>query len=159
MTAETKRPSWDETWLAMALVMSRRSRCSRAEVGAVIVAPDQTVISASYNGAPRNWPHDGPCIEWCPRAQGKSLEPGYSDCPAAHAEANAIARADFSRMDGSTIYISTSPCYGCAKLLANSGITRVVFVNEPGRDYRGIDKTIAFLLDCGIKVETVDAPS
>lgn len=150
------RPSWDETWLECAHVMSRRSRCSRAKVGAVIVADDQTVVSASYNGPPRNFEAEGPCTNWCPRARGDSEpSPTYDDCPSAHAEANAIARADFSRMKGATIYVSTSCCKGCAKLLANSGIKRVVFQSEEGRDYRNPQETIDFLRECGIEVSEV----
>lgn len=153
----TYRPTWDETWLECAHVMSLRSRCDRAQVGAVVVADDQTVVSMSYNGPPRDFPTtSGTCKEWCPRAQNKhEPSPTYDDCPAVHAEANAIARADFSRMKGSTIYVSTSCCKGCAKMLANAGIVRVVFRNESGRDYRQPQETIRFLESCGIEVVTV----
>jgi dCMP deaminase len=151
------RPSWDETWLAVADVIARRSRCTRAQVGAVIVAEDQTVISASYNGPPRHFPtSDSDCSDWCPRAQGLTdPSPTYDDCPSVHAEANAIARADYSRMQGSTIYVSTSCCKGCAKLLANSGIKRLVYRHEPGREYRNPQATADFLRACGIEVDEV----
>lgn len=148
------RQTWDETWLEFAKVMSHRSRCTRSTVGAVIVAADQTVISASYNGPPRGFPGEGPCTNWCPRSRGDGPpSPMYDDCPSAHAEANAIARADFSRMQGATVYVSTSCCKGCAKLVANSGIVRVVFVDEAGREYRHVDETVSFLRDCGIQVD------
>lgn len=152
-----QRPSWDQTWLQCSHVMAKRSRCSRAQVGAVIVAEDQTVISMSYNGPPRDYPTtDGDCSNWCPRAQGTAEpSPTYDDCPAVHAEANAIARADFSRMRGATIYVSTSCCKGCAKLLANAGIKRVVFQHEDGREYRKPQETIDFLRACGIEVSEV----
>lgn len=147
------RPTWDETWLACADIMSRRSRCTRSKVGAVIVASDQTVISQSYNGPPRGFMASGPCTNWCPRSRGDTdPSPTYDDCPSAHAEANAIARADFSRMQGSTLYVSTSCCKGCAKLIANSGIARVVYRHEDGRDYRNPDATVAFLRECGLEV-------
>ncbi len=150
------RPTWDETWLECAHVMSRRSRCSRAQVGAVIVAEDQTVVSASYNGPPSGLDVDGDCSNWCPRAmRGRDLSPTYDDCPAAHAESNAIARADFSRMRGATCYVSTSCCKGCAKMLANAGIARVVFMHEDGRDYRNPEETEKFLEACGIDVVKV----
>lgn len=155
--SEPERPSWDKTWLECAHVMARRSRCSRAQVGAVVVAEDQTVISMSYNGPPRDFPTTpGDCSEWCPRSMGTDdPSPTYDDCPAVHAEANAIARADFSRMKGSTIYVSTSCCKGCAKLLANSGVKRVVFQHEDGREYRNPQATIDFLRECGIEVDEV----
>jgi dCMP deaminase len=151
------RLTWDQTWLEFAEVMSKRSRCTRSMVGAVVVAKDQTVVSTGYNGPPRGFPGEGSCKNWCPRSRGDSPpSPTYDDCPAAHAEANAIARADYSRMQGATIYISTSPCRGCAKLLANSGIIRVVYVHESGREYRHVDETEAFLRHCGIKVTRWD---
>lgn len=151
-----ERPSWDEIWLEQACVMAKRSRCDRAQVGAVIVAHDQTVISTSYNGAPRGLPVEGTCTNWCPRARGEGTpSPTYDDCHAAHAEANAIARADYSRMQGSTLYASTSCCKGCAKLLANSGIIRVVFKHEEGRGYRNWEKTVDFMRECGLEVVVV----
>lgn len=157
MTAE--RPTWDHVWLDCTHIMSQRSRCVRAQVGAVIVADDQTVISMSYNGPPKDYPtSEGDCSDWCPRAQKTSnedLSPTYDDCVAVHAEANAIARADFSRMKGSTVYVSTGCCKGCAKLLANSGVKRVVFQHEEGRDYRNPEATVEFLQLCGIVVDEV----
>lgn len=148
-----ERPTWEDTWLECAHVMARRSRCSRAQVGAVIVSKDQTVVSQSYNGPPRDFPtSDGDCRDWCPRAQTDAPSPTYDDCPSVHAEANAIARADFSKMEGSTLYVSTSCCKGCAKLLANSGVARVVFKSESDRDYRNPDETVRFLRACGIEV-------
>ena len=152
---KAERQSWDSTWLQCAHVMAKRSRCSRAQVGAVVVAEDQTVVSMSYNGPPKDFPTtDGDCSNWCPRAMGSGdLSPTYDDCPAVHAEANAIARADFSKMKDATIYVSTSCCKGCAKLLANAGIKRVVFQNEAGRDYRHPQETIDFLRECGIEVD------
>lgn len=151
------RPSWDETWLGCAHLLGARSRCTRAKVGAVIVAEDQTVVSASYNGPPAGFPGEGDCSNWCPRAMGAGeLSPTYDDCPAAHAEANGIARADFSRMKNATIYVSSMCCKGCAKLVANSGITRVVVPAEDGRDYRNPQATIEFLQNCGIQVDIIE---
>lgn len=154
------RPDWDSVWLEMARVMAERSRCDRAKVGAVIVSADQRVLSSSYNGAPSGYPGEGSCKNWCPRAQkwpGDSLDPVYDDCHAAHAEANAIARADFTQMKGSSLYISTSMCKGCAKIAANSGIVRVVFLgtSDGSDDYRSPDVTVDFLTECGIVVQKV----
>jgi dCMP deaminase len=151
-----ERPDWDETWLTCAHTMSKRSRCYRAQVGAVIVADDQTVVSMSYNGPPRDYPtSDADCRDWCPRAQTNTPSPTYDDCVSVHAEANAIARADFSRMQGSTIYVSTSCCKACAKMLANAGVQRVVFKHEDDRDYRNPEETVRFLRKCGIEVSVV----
>ncbi len=152
------RPSWDETWLMMAIVISKRSRCTKAQVGAVVVDLEQNVISSSYNGPPRGMDVEGMCTNWCARSRGESLDPGYTDCPSVHAEANAIARADFSRMSQATMYISTSPCLNCAKQLANSGITRICYIDEAGREYRNVETTLDFLNKCDIEVQTFSPP-
>lgn len=148
-----KRPGWDDVWMALADNIARRSKCTRARVGAVIVDIDQNVVSAAYNGPPRNFVAEGPCTNWCPRSQGTDdPSPTYDDCVTAHAEANAIARSDYSRLQGGTIYISTSPCKGCAKIFANSGVTRVVYRDEAGRDYRNPQATREFLEQCSMDV-------
>lgn len=141
--------------MAFADAIALRSRCSRAQVGAVIVSHDQRVLSSGYNGPPRGLDVTGPCDQWCPRAMGTgSLDGLYDDCHAAHAEANAIARADFTQMDGASIYVSTSACKGCAKQLANTGIIRLVYryVNDKSDGYRNPAVTEAFLKECGIEV-------
>lgn len=156
---EEKRPEWDDVWMALADNIARRSRCCRAQVGAVIVDSEQNVVAVSYNGPPKGFDTNGSdtddCSMWCPRSQNvenKDLSPTYDDCVTAHAEANAVARADFSRMQGGTIYISTSPCKSCAKIFANSGIVRVVYRDEAGREYRNSSATRTFIEECGLEV-------
>lgn len=150
---EDVRPSWDRTWMAIADDFSRRSRCSRFQVGVVLVAPDQVLLSSGYNGPPAAFPADGPCNQWCPRAQRTDgiVDPKYDDCHAVHAEANALVRADYARMAGSTLYASTSVCKGCAKSVANSGVVRVVH-RVGGDRYRSPELTEAFLRECGLEV-------
>lgn len=148
------RPDWDDVWMDLADNIARRSKCTRSQVGAVIVDAEQNVVSVSYNGPPRDFKADGPCTNWCPRSQNTDdLSPTYDDCPSAHAEANAIARADYTRMKGATLYASTSCCKGCAKQIANSGIKRVVYRNEQGRDYRNPQATHDFFEECSIEVD------
>lgn len=152
------RPDWDAVWMQMADTIAQRSRCSRAKVGAVIVSADQRVLSSSYNGPPRGLQVDGECINWCPRAQTGVADPLYDNCHAAHAESNALARADYSQMQGSTMYITTSICKGCAKIVANSGVTNIVYrASSNGEDaYRDPASTRVFLVDCGIGVWTYE---
>ena len=141
--------------MGMAESIAVRSLCSRAQVGAVVVSWDNRVLSTSYNGPPRGLPVEGPCINWCPRAQrGAEPNPLYDDCHAAHAESNAIARADYTQMLGSMIYVTTSCCKGCAKIVANSGIERVVYraVDDGSDSYRNPTETEQFLESCGLTV-------
>lgn len=147
------RPSWDEVWMRMAQIMGERSKCSRAQVGCVIVSADQSVLSASYNGPPPNYPAEGSCSNWCPRAQGKGdLGSTYDNCPSAHAETNGIARADHSRIIGATAYVNRASCIGCAKALAAAGVVRLVHIVGDNDMHRNPEATEDFLRQCGVQV-------
>lgn len=122
------RPTWDEYFMDMAYFVSSRSTCLRRKVGAVVVK-DNRPLATGYNGAASGAPH---CDELggCEREKrgipsGQQLD----ICRATHAEQNCIAQA--ARFDGgfegATLYCNTYPCYTCAKLLTNSGISEVVF--------------------------------
>lgn len=79
----------------------------------------------------------------------------YSDCPSLHAEANALMTCDRSVREGGTIYVTSHVCYGCAKLIANSGLRAVVVVlaaDERDRAYRDPDKSYALMEQCGVEV-------
>lgn len=127
------RPTWDEYFRQLARAVSKRSTCCRRKVGAVIVKNKQ-IVSTGYNGGPSGYPHceDGAC----PRAlEGPS--PGYSKCIAIHAEANAILHSSPSERNMATLYCTDSPCWGCAKLIANSGIYRLIAPDpeQPQKDF------------------------
>lgn len=132
--------------------LAARSLCCRARVGAVIVTPDQRAVSPSYNGPAKGDPVEGPCDGWCPRAQSKDQSPNYSSCRAIHAEGNALTRANFSEIQGATIYITGSICINCAKQVANSGIQRVVHRVLPEHEYRNPGDVEQYLRECGIEV-------
>lgn len=154
------RPEWDDVWMRVAQTVSARSLCSRAHIGAVIVSSDNRVQSASYNGPPPNFTHgEKPCAHWCPRAsvmpggpEGLTLDPGYNDCPASHAEINAIARADWSKLTGGTIYITGSVCYSCAKAIMQTNVARVVHVVHESDAHRDPDRVEEFLRSDGLMV-------
>lgn len=122
------RPDWTEYFSQIAKVVATRGDCSRRQVGAVLVDPDNRLISTGYNGAPAGEPGcltDGAC----PRAKAFGVRPGLgyeeSACRAIHAENNAIlyARRD---LRGCTVYVTDEPCQQCSVLLAAVGITRIV---------------------------------
>lgn len=148
--ATDDRPTWDQVWLATAQVVASRSRCDRAQVGAVIVTPDNRVAAVSYNGPPRGQRLAGTCRGWCPRARG-DVAPSYDECATVHAEANGLLLNEIS-IRGGTIYVSGACCRGCAKLIANSGLRRVVHVVNPGDAHRDPDAVEAYLRECGLTV-------
>jgi dCMP deaminase len=121
------RKSWDEYFMAIAGEVATRSTCDRKHVGAVIVR-DKMIVATGYNGSIRGLPH-------CDEA-GHLMEDGHC-VRTVHAEANAIVQAarNGMRVEDASIYVTASPCFGCFKLVANSGIRRIVFA-EFYRDHR-----------------------
>ncbi len=119
------------------------SHARRLHVGAVIVK-DDTVISYGYNGMPAGW--DNNCED--------ILEDGTlkTKPEVLHAESNAIAKLARSHNSGvgADIFITHAPCLGCAKLIYQSGISKVWYGNQY-RDDSGID----FLQQSGIEVNKI----
>ncbi len=120
------RPSWDEYFMSIAEIVKTRSTCTRRQVGAVIVK-DKRILATGYNGTPTGLKH---CDEvGCLREKlGIPSGQRHELCRGIHAEQNAIIQAaGFGvAIQGSTIYITLSPCILCTKMLINSGITRIV---------------------------------
>lgn len=138
--------------MAVADALAARSLCCRAQVGAVIVTEDNRGVSVSYNGPSKGDPVSGSCAGWCPRAQNRDMSSDYGACRAIHAEANALTRANYSEIQGATIYVTGSVCINCSKQLANSGIRRVVHRVLPEHEYRNPGDVEKYLRECGIEV-------
>jgi len=122
-----KRPPWDEYFLSIAELVSRRSTCLRRQVGALIVL-DKRILATGYNGAPQGLAH---CTDiGCLREKLK-IPPGerHELCRGLHAEQNAIiqAAAYGVSIKGATLYTTTFPCSMCAKMAINAGIKRIVY--------------------------------
>ncbi len=126
-TVSQKQELLDKRYLRMADIWAENSYCVRRKVGAILVK-DQMIISDGYNGTPSGF--ENVCED----------EGGVTKPYVLHAEANAITKVARSNnsSDGSTLYITASPCVECAKLIIQAGIKRVVF-NEIYRITDGID--------------------
>ena len=125
-----KRPEWNEYFGEITKQVALRSTCVRKKVGAIIVK-DKNIISTGYNGSIRG-------LEHC-ETVGCLMMEGHCT-RTIHAEANAIIQAARHGLmiDRAEIYISASPCFNCFKLIANSGITKIYFM-EFYRDERIIE--------------------
>jgi dCMP deaminase len=146
-----QRQSWDDYFLTLAAATSTRATCSRRKHGAVIVQ-DRRIVSTGYNGGPSGYPH---CDEGaCPRATSEAQQGhDYELCIAIHAEANALLYSSPEERDGATLYCTGAPCFGCAKLISNSGISEVV---ASGGRYEGWDRVRDFLRTAGVRVRLLD---
>lgn len=111
----------------MALIWAENSYCKRRKVGALIVK-DKMIISDGYNGTPSGF--ENICED----------ENNVTKAYVLHAEANAITKIARSgnSSDGSTLYVTATPCIECAKLIIQAGIKRVVY-SEPYRLQDGLD--------------------
>ena len=140
---------WDVAHMQVAETYAQLSSAKRAQVGAVIVK-DNRIISIGYNGMPSGWVNK--CEDYV-TVIGDDGEPsiGMKTKPEVlHAEANAItkvARSSESTLE-STIYCTMQPCLECAKLIYQSGITKVVYSKDYPKGSLGTD----FLDKCGIEI-------
>lgn len=127
MSENQKRRELDKRYLRMASIWAENSYCRRRRVGAILVK-DQMIISDGFNGTPAGF--ENICED----------ETGATKPYVLHAEANAITKVARSNnsSDGSTLYVTASPCLECAKLIIQAGIERVVF-NELYRLRDGLD--------------------
>lgn len=133
------RPTWPETWMAIARVIAERSYDPRLKVGAIVVSSDNTqMLAGGYNGNYSGGPHEH-----------ESPEPGMSGF--IHAEVNALIKLDFNFSKEKHMYITHSPCRMCAKLIINAGIKRVVY-GEAYRDPSGV----TLLHQAGIWADSLD---
>ena len=131
---------FDKSYMEMASLWARNSYCKRRQVGALLVK-DRMIISDGFNGTPSGF--ENICED----------ENGVTKPYVLHAEANAITKVAKSgnNSDGSTLYVTSSPCLECSKLIIQSGIRRVVYQEE----YRLTDG-IDLLRRAGIEVIKLD---
>ncbi|MBR4922982.1 MAG: dCMP deaminase family protein [Bacteroidaceae bacterium] len=126
-TCEEKQLLLDKRYIRMAQIWAENSYCSRRKVGALIVK-DKMIISDGYNGTPAGF--ENVCED----------ENGLTKPYVLHAEANAITKIACSNNSskGATMYVTTSPCIECAKLIIQAGIKRVIY-SEKYRLEDGLD--------------------
>ena len=139
LPAEKKQHDLDVRYMRMARIWAENSYCKRRRVGALIVK-DKMIISYVYNGTPSGF--ENVCED----------ENNVTKPYVLHAEANAITKIARSgnNSDGATLYVTTSPCIECAKLIIQAGIRRVIY----GEKYR-IEDGINLLKRANIDVEYV----
>lgn len=135
-----KQKVFDKRYLEMALIWARNSYCKRRQVGALIVR-EKMIISDGFNGTPAGF--ENICED----------ENNVTKPYVLHAEANAITKVAKSNnsSEGSTLYVTTSPCMECAKLIIQSGIRRVVYSNR----YHNTDG-LELLKRAGIELVFID---
>jgi dCMP deaminase len=148
------RLSHDDAMMRIADVVSLRSLCYRSRVGAVVCSSDRRLVAVGWNAPPAGLATEGrSCALWCPRGAGLSHRPGYSDCNAVHAEANALIHAERGELVGGTAYVTRVPCAPCCKQIAAAGIVRVVCGEDEGGKFHRPEETFTMLETFGVAAE------
>ncbi|MFW5998618.1 MAG: deoxycytidylate deaminase [Bacillota bacterium] len=123
------RPGWNEYFMEMADLASRRATCLRRKVGAVLVK-DKQILATGYNGAPKNILH---CEKTGCLRKEKDVPSGerHEICRGVHAEQNLVAQAAVHgvKTENATVYCTHQPCVICAKILINAGIQNIYYKN------------------------------
>ena len=162
---------YDKAYMKMAMATSELSYANRNKVGCIIVSPKGQIISQGFNGTPSGYTNN--CEEaYCDCDHEHTCQLTSYDCindvvnnspckyyklrtlpEVLHAESNAISKCAkwASSTEDATLYVTLSPCFECAKLIIQSGISRVCYLNEY-RDMSGID----FLKRNNIIVEKIE---
>ena len=122
-----ERPSWDQYFMDIVELVSKRSTCLRRKVGAILVR-DKRILATGYNGPPTGITH---CSEVGCLRDELNVPSGqrHELCRGLHAEQNAIIQAALHGVStkGATIYCTNHPCIICAKMIINSGIDSFVY--------------------------------
>ena len=136
--------SWDEYFMGVALLASKRSKDPNTQVGACIVDESNVILTTGYNGFPVGcsddefpWDREGdntkyPCV--------------------VHAELNAILNASGKSLKGARIYVDLFPCNECAKAIIQSGIKEVVYLSDKYADTPGVRASKLMLSTAGVKL-------
>lgn len=135
-----KQEAFDKRYLRMALIWAQNSYCKRRKVGALIVK-EKMIISDGYNGTPAGF--ENVCED-----ENNKTKPYVL-----HAEANAITKVARSNnsSEGATLYVTSSPCMECSKLIIQAGIKRVVYCDT----YHQLDG-LDILVRAGIEIVKID---
>lgn len=145
--SEYKRPSWDEYFMSIADMVGTRGTCDRGRSGCIIVK-DKRILVTGYVGSVAGLPH---CDEVGHEMHKVIHDDGKETMHCIrtiHAEQNALTQAAKLGvpLDGATVYCKMTPCYVCAKLLANTGVKRIV----ASKDYQASKQSRKLFVDANI---------
>ena len=137
--------TWDDYFMAIAVLSAQRSKDPSTQVGACIVNEKNHIVGTGYNGFPTGCPDDE--LPWCNNAE-KTNDNKYPYV--VHAEANAIINST-QKLYGARIYVVMFPCNECAKLIIQSGIKEICYINDKYKDTDSVKASKIMLNMAGVK--------
>lgn len=139
--------NWDQFFMGVAKLSSMRSKDPSTQVGACIVGRDNRILSVGYNGTPNGF--DDSQFPWC--RDGLPLATKY--LYVCHAEMNAILNYRGSKKDleGAKLYVVLFPCNECAKIIIQSGIKEIIYMNDKYKDTDAVVASKKLFDVCSVK--------
>ena len=142
--------SWNEYFMGVATLASKRSKDPNTQVGACIVDKDNYIVSVGYNGMPLGCSDDE--FPW--ERQGGTLDTKYAYVT--HAELNAILNSKTANLEGSTVYVTLFPCNECTKALIQKRVGKIVYLDDKYHDTDTSAAARRMLDSAGVKYERYD---
>lgn len=140
--------TWDEYFIGVAILASKRSKDPSTQVGACIVNQDNIILSTGYNGFPLGCSDDA--FPWA--REGDETKYPY----VVHAELNAILNSNGKSLQGATIYVALFPCNECAKAIIQSGIKEVVYLSDKYAETDATKASKRMLNAAGVKLRRLE---
>ncbi|MBQ4153142.1 MAG: dCMP deaminase family protein [Oscillospiraceae bacterium] len=140
--------TWDEYFMGVAILASKRSKDPNTQVGACIVSQDQIILSTGYNGFPSGCSDDE--FPW--GRDGNETKYPY----VVHAELNAILNSNGKSLHGASIYVALFPCNECAKAIIQSGIKEVIYLSDKYAETDATKASKRMLNAAGIKLRRLE---
>ena len=143
--------SWDDYFMAVALLSGKRSKDPNTQVGACIVNKNNIIESIGYNGLPKGCSDDE--FPW--DKEGETLNTKYPFV--VHAELNAILNAKGKDLSGCRIYVALFPCNECAKAIIQSGISEVIYLSDKYANTDSVKASKLMFKCAGVKLSQLEA--
>lgn len=144
---------WDEYFMCLAVVASKRSKDRETKVGAVVVSVDKKVLGIGWNGHPkmRSGRNDDQKegFSWEKNIENYKENKHFYVC---HAELNAIVHSSGSLV-GTTMYVTLNPCNECAKLIVQSGVKEVIYMEKRQFKNNSLEAAIDIFKKCKVDIE------
>jgi dCMP deaminase len=139
--------SWNDYFMKVAILSSQRSKDPKTQVGACISNSKNHIVGTGYNGFPAACDNDS-----FPWNSGDHSDPDTKYPYVVHAEPNAILNCYTSDLTGCSIYVTQVPCHECAKLIIQSGISKVYYQSANVSDSKSSEAAQRLFETCGVKL-------
>lgn len=120
--------SWDEYFMAVAILSGHRSKDPNTQVGACVADPNNKIVGVGYNGFP--WGCSDDELPW--EREGSYLDTKYPYV--CHAELNAVLNSNTADLQGARIYVALFPCNECTKVIIQAGIKEIIYLADKYKD-------------------------